>query len=144
MPEQDNNQRINPDMLPPQLRKLVCVIGFTETLNLVKAKGGVPVYIPDNPRASCQFDGVLKIASVSLLSQEFGGQTLDLPKADKLLAQLRDLYIIQQRNAVSGRKLAKECGLTWRRIKQICAAAKEDNGQADLFDLDSDNKTNQA
>ena len=144
MPEQDNSSSINPDLLPPQLRKLVCVVGFSEALKLVQAKGGIPIYIPANPNASCQFSGILKHESVVLLAKEFGGQTIDLPKADKLLAQLRDLYIVNQRGSTTGRKLAHECGLTWRRIKQICAAAKEDDGQSDMFDLDNNSKTNQA
>lgn len=144
MADQDNNSGINPALLPPQLRKLVRVIGFAETLKLVQAKGGVPVYIAANPTTSCQFDGILSNESVIALAKEFGGERIDLPKADKLLAQLRDLYIIQKNGSVSGRKLAKELNITWRRIKQIRASAKVDSAQSDLFDLDKNGKTHQA
>lgn len=133
-------------LLPPQLRNLVRLIGLPETVKLLRARGGRPTYIPANPGQAKLLKEVLCDASLTALAREYGNQTIDLPKADKVLKQIRDQYILQacSQGCKSGRELAEEFGLTWRSIKYIKAKARQqtapDNpSEPDLFHSRSQN-----
>lgn len=141
MAEPGNNDLdlIDPTLLPPQMRELVRLIGIPETLKLLQARGGLPTYIGKDPARS-QLCKVISEHAIRALSEVYGDTTLDLPKADKMIAQLRNLYIVRVRESgeKSGRQLAAELGLTWRMIKYISAKARQpENPTADLFELDS-------
>ncbi len=130
---------IDERLLPTQIRLIAREIGLLETVKLLEARGGLPTYIAENPEQS-QLCEVLSRESVASLCDAFGGRTLDLPKPDKVVQQLRDLYITEARaNGVSGRRLARDTGLTHRRIKQITSARRQadDSAQMDLFGLDT-------
>lgn len=147
MADRDDDLRlVDPDLLPPQLRQLARLIGLPETLALLKARGGLPTYVPVEPTNNSQLRTVLSADALVALAREFGGQTLDLPKPDKVLAQLRNLYIVAASRAgtKTGRELAAELGLTWRMIKKIKAAARDDDRTGDLFGLDTDVRHRQA
>lgn len=127
---------VNPDLLPPQVRELVRLIGLPQTLALLKARGGRPLAVPVHPHHCTALCGVLSREALAALCEEHGGTTLDLPKADKVHLQLRNHYIAEARAAgtKSGRQLAAELGLTWRQIKYISAEARnQDDNQGDLF-----------
>lgn len=127
---------IDARLLPPQMRVLVATIGVPETLKLLERRGGIPTYIAEDPAQSV-LRAFLRPDSVAALAKRFGRQTLDLPKPDKLNQQLRDHYIRRARrqSLKSGRQLAREFSLTWRRVKQICAEQEQDDETptADLF-----------
>jgi hypothetical protein len=127
---------IDARLLPPQMRMLVATIGVAETLQLLEHRGGIPTYIAEDPAQSV-LRAILRPESVVALSKRFGRQTLDLPKPDKLRQQLRDHYIREARRQglKSGRQLAREFSITWRRVKQICVEQETDGESptADLF-----------
>jgi hypothetical protein len=127
---------VNPDLLPPQVRELVRLIGLPQTIALLKARGGRPLAVAVHPEQCVTLRTILSREALAILCEEHGGTTLDLPKADKVHTQLRNHYIHQARatGAKSGRQLAAELGLTWRQIKYISAEARDqDDNQGDLF-----------
>lgn len=128
---------IDERLLPPQLRTLVKLIGVAETLRLLAARGGVPTYIAQDPEQSALRE-FLQRESVEILCGHFGREVIDLPKADKLLAQIRNHYIREARRhgTKSGRQLARELGLSWRMIKIICAEGREEDPTGDLFEVE--------
>lgn len=128
---------IDERLLPPQLRTLVKVLGVAETLRLLQARGGVPTYIAQNPEQSALRE-ILSPQALEALCAQFGREVIDLPKPDKLLAQIRNHYIreVRRRGTKSGRQLARELGLSWRMIKIICAEGREEDPTGDLFEVE--------
>lgn len=133
---------IDERLLPPQIRELVVLIGMAETLALLSARGGTPLYFAENPSAS-QLHQYLKPESVEKLAKHYGRERMDLPKADKLVQQLRNHYIQEsrERGLKSGRQLARELNLSWRWIKCITKGRPktqhDDARQRSLFSSDS-------
>jgi len=127
-------------LLPPQLRKLVHLIGLPETLQLLRSRGGVPTYIPCRPDSATDLAAVISRAAIHELVAQWPGDFVDLPKADKICAQMRNQYIGRALalGLKSGRQLACELGLSYRQIKSIRAQARRDDGvdPDDLFALD--------
>lgn len=126
----DDLSLINPDLLPPQARQLVKLIGMGDTLKLLRHCGGIPTYVAEDPARS-KLRGVISDQSLALLCKEYPGSIIDLPKADKMATQIRNHIIVT--STESGRKLAKRFDLTYRWIK-IVRAAHADDQQSDLFD----------
>ncbi len=123
---------IDPALLPPQVRQLVRAIGIAETLTLLDKRGGVPLYVPEDPERSNLTD-IIRPESVAALAAMYPRERFDLPKADSLRRQIRDHYIREARRKgmKSGRQLARELGLSWRMIKYICSEPEDTTG--DLF-----------
>jgi len=118
---------IDPSLLPPLLRQLVGLLGVAETLRLLEARGGLPLYIPTHPDQTALRDVIAPSALAALCASPLAGDTVDLPKSDKLLAQLRNHYLLEAvgSGAKSARAVAHELGITWRRVKQIRQAARD-------------------
>jgi hypothetical protein len=138
---EDKLDLVDPDLLPPQIRCLVKLIGMPDTLALLRARGGLgPTYIPVTPDPTCALAAVISRESLDIMCERYGRDMLDLPKPDKVLQQLRNHYINEasRQGAKSGRQLAAETGLTWRMIKKIKAQAREEcDRTGDLFALDN-------
>lgn len=137
---EDKLDLVDPDLLPPQIRCLVKLIGMSDTLALLRARGGRPTYIPASPDPTSALAAVVNREALAILCEHYGPDTIDLPKADKVLKQLRNHYVIEatRQGAKSGRKLAAELNLSWRMIKKIKAQAREaDDRTGDLFALDN-------
>ena len=132
---------INPDLLPPQIRLFIRTIGIANTLRLLEARGGLPTHMPADPDKTSVFHKILSHADIQALADTFGGSIIDIPKADKILRQLRNQYVVNAlRNGhKTGRELARELGLTYRMIKIIRAESEMDMDDAtgDLFALDN-------
>ena len=129
MPENDFNpglKAIKTHILPPQIRVLVGIIGLPETLKLLQARGGTLTYIPKTGDKSVVFTQLLQARSLEkLMHSDLAGQEVHLPKADKLLKQIRDMEIISQRGIKSRAELAREYNLTIRRIQGIWSGAQD-------------------
>lgn len=140
----DDLALVDDSLLPPQIRQMSKLIGLPDTLNLLQARGGAPLYIPAQASENCCWAKSVSRGSFLKLISEHGGQTLDLPKADKVLKQLRDIYIVNACKQKSGRGVARELGLTYRMVKYVKANSKEDDPNGDLFSLDTMHRDRQA
>ena len=115
-------QHIKTHKLPPQSRAFIALIGLPETIKLLKARGGAPLYIPKHQDKTTVLAEILRPESISKLTiSDMAGHSITLPKVDKLLRQLRNIDIISQRGIKTRRELALEFNLTTRRIQGIWA-----------------------
>jgi hypothetical protein len=124
---------VNPDLLPPIIRRCVRRIGLPETIKLLEARGGLPTRMPYDYRQCIVLKGVLTVESLIALAKEFKGQRIDLPKPDKILTQLRNIGIFAARQHMSAAQVAREFGLTRRHVFNLPSPKKSDP-TGDLFD----------
>lgn len=132
-PPADELELVNPDLLPPQARNLVKLIGMANTLTLLEKRGGITLRIPVNALESDVLLAILPVEAVQALSEAMPGQRLELPKCDKIIKQLRNLAIRQARKNQSASQLATAYNLSRRQIINLTRALPDDS-QADLFE----------
>lgn len=110
---------IDPSSLPPVARMLVRAIGLRATLRLLLARGGTQLHVPVDATRAVALVGVLSPDEIRALAQRYGAQRLDLPKADKLLRQIRDAAIRADRERLSAAAVARRYGLSRRQVIAI-------------------------
>ncbi len=122
--------------LPPQLKRLVDVLGVPGALKLLRKRGGTRLALSQGLRDGMLVE-LLGPAACEALYRAFEGQpVIWLPKADKLTLQIRDREIrALKRKGKSLVSLALQFDLTSRQIQNICAAGPlEPPLQGGLFD----------
>lgn len=130
---------IDERLLPPtlsRLRRILRAIGPRKTIALLKARGGTRLKLMHGPL----LHGLLGEPSTKLLLDAFPDESeILLPKADKLIAQIRNRVIVAEAGAKSLTEQALEHDLTTRQIINIRHAPEPETGpspQPDLFDGD--------
>lgn len=106
--------------LPESLITLKSVIGLSMTMKMVALFGGARVFIPKrlNPRHRLALRLGPDVAEQ--LSRHYGGETLTIPRASRVLRQHRNENIIMHyASGVSVRKLSQIYHLTERQIYSI-------------------------
>lgn len=126
-------EAVNADLLPPQMRRLVRLIGMAATLTLLEKRGGVTLRIPINADEAVVLQGILPMAAIVQLCEALGGQRLELPKIDKIVKQLRNLAMQNERKLLSAAQVALKYDLCRRQVINICKSVADDR-QADLFE----------
>ena len=109
--------------LPPQLRLLVRVMGEASAYRLVELRGGTPITVPQSLHspAGVALAELLGAAAAARLIDGLVGQTLQLPKNDSVLRQLRHQRVLELRG--QGMRLAAVAlatGYTVRQVINIC------------------------
>lgn len=122
------------DMLSPQLRVWVNKVGLQPALALVKTRGGTPFKFPAKAEGSLLED-IVGTDAARILVDLHACQTLNIPKADQILRQIRDQQIFEQRKTMSRTQVALKHNLTTRQVDNICArlADPEPDLQGALF-----------
>jgi hypothetical protein len=115
-----NLNDIDISLLPPRVRQLIAAVGLPAAFNLFSSLGGTWVYVPHVATRS-QLLGVLSKDQVQQLAQAFGGQSILIPMADKLLTQIRNIAIRLDRQTMNTNEVALKYSITRRRVEQICA-----------------------
>lgn len=108
--------------LPTQLRMLVSLIGEAAAFRLVEQRGGTPLTVPHRLSGRAHFDLVelLGPSALAALIAELPGQTLQLPKNDSLLRQLRHQRVIELRGqGLTQAAAARATGYTVRQVINI-------------------------
>jgi Mor family transcriptional regulator len=132
----DRPPLIDRSALPPQLKRLVDVLGVALATKLLKRRGGTRLVLAQGRREG-ELVELLGVEACLRLHNAFEGvPVIWLPKADKLVAQIRDREIRRlHREGRSLVALALEFDLTSRHIQNILAAAPiEPPSQSRLFD----------
>jgi len=125
---------IEVEALPATLRELVEKIGLPDAYRLCRERGGVRIYIPYQARPDCQLARIVSMEAVRALVEHWQGETIEVPKAETLLRQLRDREIrAARRQGVPRAELARRHNLTIRRIQDI-AREPEPDPTGDLFE----------
>jgi len=121
-------------MLPLQLRQLVNLISFEETLKLLQARGGTRMRMPVRAELATQLPQLISREAVQkICDSDLAGQRIDLPKIDKVLLQVRNASIKAAKGKTTARELAQRYGLTTRMIKLIWNGDAEDDPTPDMF-----------
>lgn len=111
---------IDVERLPKQVQALVEIIDIDETLALLRAHGGRPIYIPADPGCAAQLHHVLSAQALALLCAHCGNMTLELPMPDAIERQLRRQAIRSAKAAGETTiALARRFGLTRRHVLRI-------------------------
>ncbi len=118
---------IDSDLLPPLLQDFERIIGLAATLDLVRAYGGLRIYIPtparvrpDHPIAK-----IIGVDALMALAEVYGAEDhFPLPKAERAILAVRNARIARAYEThKTARELAAEHLLTERQIERILAAA---------------------
>jgi Mor family transcriptional regulator len=111
---------IKTDVLPPQIRVFVTIIGLAETIKLLQARGGAPIRIPESSKQADVLSLIISPESVSKLrNSHLAGKMISCPKVDKLLQQVRNMDILSQKGITSRRQLAQRYDLSTRHVQNI-------------------------
>jgi len=123
---------VDPDLLPPQIRLFVQLIGLPDTITLLDARGGTFIRIPFTAQDS-QLAKIIGLESAIILSHALGGEKKELPKSDKILTQIRNDAIRTARQHMSAAEVARKFGLTRRHVINLTHDIKDP--QKDLFSV---------
>ncbi len=126
--------QVDPSLMPPQIRELVRVIGFPDTVKLLQARGGTFFVFPI--KAGGLLVNIVGVEAAKKLVAAYGGERRDLPKVDKIMIKLRDIAIDHLRKTKSVTQLAQEFNLTRRHIFNV-SKKEDDNPTMDMFDYTS-------
>ncbi|ALQ51931.1 Mor transcription activator family protein [Nitrosomonas ureae] len=111
---------INISLLPKTLQEIAQEIGISDTLKLVRHYGGTSVYIPRKLKVGHELIAVLGIDSATKICEKFGGyDRIEIPKAQMLTLELRNIEILNDKKVLSRSKVARKYGLTERQISKI-------------------------
>lgn len=130
---------IDERLLPPVARRIVAAIGVAPALKLLRARGGVRLWLPKHGDRSGVLQDILgRDHTAQLLAAFPDADVISLPKADKLLAQIRDAAIKAEHGAGDSLpKLALRYDLTERHVLNIVQSeSRRPNlrvAQPDLF-----------
>lgn len=137
----DLAETIDSSLLPPLLQDFERLIGLKATMDLVRAHGGLRIYIPSPARVHPDHPIARLIGEPNLrrLAEVYGSEAhFPLPKAVQALLAVRNARIAREyATCKTARELAAEHGLTERQIERIVASldvtAPADRRQATLF-----------
>lgn len=129
--EHEDLELVDPKLLPPQIRFYINVIGLPDTLKLLQSKGGTFLRVPLSANGT-ELEKILGYNSANKLCEVIGGEIKELPKADKILMQLRDRAINEARKTMSASQAALKFNLTRRHIINLTNEDAE-NPNGDLF-----------
>ncbi len=122
---------VNPNLLPPQIRAFIQIIGLPDTIILLESKGGTFIRIPFEAKGS-QLESIIGLSAANKLCEVMGGQKKELPKPDKILTQLRNHAIRNARKNMSASQVALKFNLTRRHVINLTPDDIE-NPTDDLF-----------
>jgi len=129
--QHEDLELVDPKLLPPQIRFYINVIGLPDTLKLLQRKGGTFFRFPLSAKGT-QLEKIVGYDAANKLCEVIGGEIKELPKADKILMQLRDLAINEARKTMSASQAALKFNLTRRHIINV-TNEESDNPNGDLF-----------
>lgn len=122
-------------LLPAKLREIADYCGPDTALKLLAAYPGIHCVVPlPPPPPEHKLVGVLGYEGACRFCEAYGGDILQVPKADRALRLLRDARIRSERAAGARLDtLALRYGLTERQIGNILGSADDPARQLDLF-----------
>lgn len=131
--------RLDPTLLPPQIRQLVRLLGTTDALALLRAWGGQRRWVPTDPDRACPtLRASLSPAGLAALcASQYGGLATDWPKIDKVLLQSIHASMRADRAAgATANDLATRYGYTRRHVATIAPLSPPSppDLHPDLFD----------
>ena len=121
-------------MLPPVLRAIVRALGVSRATRWLKTYGGIYIYLPKMSTYTLDLtkDELVRM-QIALEPHVSSKRIVTIPKADKIMAMIRNDQIRTDRRKFSLSTLARRSNLTMRHISNICRSKRDDDPQKDLF-----------
>lgn len=128
------SHEIDTSLLPGILREMSELIGIPATMAIVRAYGGVRLYVPMKLTHNHPLIKLVGSANAEKLVDRFGGEAhFDIPMAEAALRQIRDMEIRRQWPSLSQSQLAMKYRTTERHIRRILAGCEQNDDQLELF-----------
>jgi Mor transcription activator family len=121
-------EEIDINILPGVLREMVDLIGLPATMQIVQRHGGTRLWVPALIETLAPDHKLVKLVgmtSARTLSEQYGGETLEIPKAERALRAIRDKAIREQWPHKSQSQLAIEYNLTERQVRTILSSIEQ-------------------
>jgi hypothetical protein len=110
---------IDTSLLPPVAKLLVRRLGLDHALAVIRAYGGLPLYVPLRPNPAL-IDAIGKEAAEALCYHFAGEEIWHVPKCLPALLAARNRAIVQAaRDGTPQTSLARKHNLCWRQIHNI-------------------------
>lgn len=122
------HDEIDINILPGVLREMTDLIGLPATMQIVQRHGGTRLWVPALVETLAPDHKLVKLvgmAAARTLSEQYGGETLEIPKAERALRAIRDKAIREQWPAKSQSQLATEYNLTERQVRTILSSIEQ-------------------
>ena len=120
-------EQVEVSSLPPQMRRLIALLGFEATVKLLRARGGRRVWVPNTASADRVLAPVIGLRALKTLVAHYGGEMIELPGSDKILIQARNRMLLARRaEGASYADLAEEFGLSRRWVIALCSTPEDD------------------
>jgi hypothetical protein len=127
---------INPLSLPPQLRMLMRVLGESAAYKLVEQRGGSYVIVPKRFVPEHDLHEILGTQAFMALIDACGSETLQLPKYDSVLRQIRHQRVMELiGKGYLLREVALKVNYTVRQVINIKQANEVREMQGSLWDM---------
>ena len=127
-------QEIDITLLPGILQEMAELIGLSATMTIVRQYGGVRLYIPKEITEDHPIIKLVGICNAVALTDTYGGETLEIARAETAIREIRNTEIRNQWPALSQRQLALKYHTTERNIRIILSGCdKQNDNQLDLF-----------
>lgn len=116
--------------LPAVLRDIADELGLGAALALVRWRGGRHVYIPQTVPSDHPLALEVGAEAAAWLSERYGGDYLQVPRAGRYMQALRDAEIRRrrERDGMSAERLASEYRLHVRQIWRILSDRGDESG----------------
>lgn len=124
---------LDTSLLPGILRELCELIGIQPTMTLVEEYGGVRLYVPQKLNDEHPLVKLIGWQNAQKIVDLRGGETLEIPKAEAVMRQARNIEIRSLYPALSQRQLALKYNTTERNIRLILGECARNDGQMELF-----------
>lgn len=129
----DSMDNIDCNLLPGALREIADLIGIPATMAIVEEYGGVRLYVPKEITDGHPLINLIGICNAITLSDTFGGETLEIARAEAAMREIRDCEIRNQWPDLSQRQLALKYKTTERNIRRILSGCEQNDDQLELF-----------
>lgn len=111
-------------LLPESLQEMAAHIPLDAVLRLAERYGGAVLCIPKQAPEGGELLAVVGQAAVAALVAAYGGEKLEIPRAERFARAVRDWEIVRLRRAGTPLKaLARDNGTTVRNVSRILRAA---------------------
>ena len=114
-----------------RIEEVAQTIGQPSLTRLCELFGGTRIYVPRNYSPKHPVAVAIGMKAAVMLAEHFYATTIDLPKAH---ARRHRVLELAKSGEMTIAEAALACDYTERRVYQLLAAEKTDDGQLDLFD----------
>jgi len=106
---------------PKLFKDLSYAVPIRALLALSEKYGGTRIYVPETPSKDSLLNRILDESAFRALCDMCGGERLDIPKAERLRARLRNREIVALARSRTARAIAIKFGLSMRCVFLILA-----------------------